>query len=105
MFVEKLSKEQVRDFIRRHLIEADFHPELPNNKCPIEFVCFKNEEAIEAHYCSKLYNRHISLYLMDDRMEPWISKELENAWIQYLYSVFGEEYKNWYLSEKANLFN
>lgn len=105
MFVEKLSREQVKDFIRKYLIEADFHPEILGNKCQIDFVSFKNEEAIEVHYCSKLYDRHISLYLMVDRIEPMISRELENAWIQYLYSVFGEEYKNWYLSEKANMFN
>lgn len=105
MFVGQLTKKQVDQFIRDYLIEADFHPELPNNKRQIElFASCRGEEAIEVHYCSRFFNAHVSLFLMDDRMYPFISKELENAWLRYLDKTFEGEYKRWYMSEKAKLF-
>ena len=106
MFFGQLTREQVDKFVQEHLIEADFHPELPSKKRQIDlFAFYRDQDAIGVHYCSKLFNTHITLYLMDQRMEPLISKELEDSWIKYLYSIFGEEYKNWYLSEKARLFD
>lgn len=104
MFVEKLTREQVRQFIREYLEEADFHPEVSNSSMQIDFGRHWHKHAIEIFYCSKFFNKHKSFYYMDDGMQPIVSRELENAWIQYLYSIFGEEYKEWFMAEKAKLF-
>lgn len=45
-----------------------------------------------------------TICLLDDRIIPFLSEELERAWIQYLYVSFGEEYKKWYLKKKKEIF-
>lgn len=110
MFVEKLTKEQVDQFIQKHLKETDFHTEFSNKRKIELFSSCRGEDAIGIHYCSKLYNGWRTLYLMDNRIEPFISRELEENWIKHLYSILdkehkiGEVYKNWFLSEKEKLF-
>lgn len=102
MFVNKLEREQVIEFVREYLKE-DFHPEVPS-KTQVNLTFYNNEEVREVHYCSKTFNRHISVYLMDDRMVPFISRELENDWLNYLDKTFEGEYKKWYLAERAKVF-
>ena len=102
MFVEDLSKEQIDEFIRKHLME-DFHPEMPPNR-HVEATKNRDEPAQSVHYCSKTFRGTVTLYLLDDRTEPLVSREIEEAWIRYLYSIFDEEYKYWYMSKQNNLF-
>lgn len=103
MYVEKLTREQIDEFVRKHLKE-DFHPEVPG-RWQEELTDYRSENAIQIHYCSKTFQGLSNLYLLDDRMIPLLNRDIENAWIQYLYSIFGEEYKAWYLKTREKMFN
>lgn len=102
MFVDRLEKEQINEFVRKYLKE-DFHPEVPA-RWQVDLRFYKGEEVREIHYCSKSANTHISVFLMDDRMVPFISRKLENAWLNYLDKAFEGEYKFWYMAEKDKIF-
>ena len=105
MFVEKLTREQVEEFVRHYLVETDFHPELLNQNCQIKLsATYGKQSAVEIFYCSKAFNGHMSIFLTDDEVMPKPNRNLEENWIKYLHSVFGEEYMDWYLQEKAKLF-
>lgn len=96
MFVEQLSYEQITEFVTNNLQE-DIHPELLRFRNHL--VNYQGEWAREIWYCSKTVNAHRGIYLMDATVTPELSRNFEEAWIKYLYSIFGEDYKEWYLEK------
>lgn len=100
MFVDKLTREQIQEFVRTNL-KVDVHPEVC--RFQTDFVDFQGEWAYEIHYASKMCNALRSIFLTDGGVYPMVTEDFEDTWIKYLYSVFGEEYKDWYLSKNSYL--
>lgn len=102
MFVENLTMEQVEKFVEEHL-KKDFNPEFMNTyRITLERM-FSDEPSIDVFYCTKSGVAGWS-HLLADGIVPFGNREMEKAWIQYLHSIFGDEYKNWYFQEKVKLF-
>ena len=90
-FIERLTDEQVVTFLERT------YPD--RGKYSYEFS--RNESSIwvrvNNNFCDFLFS--FSLY----EYEVWGNGH--TLWIQYLYEVFGEEYKQAYLEHCAKIFN
>lgn len=102
MFVEELILEQVNEFLLENLKEDLYYPMYGFQ---VELKKFGEEElSWWVDYTSVTDNGRRSFRLLNDGITPLFDRSLEKAWIKYLYSIFGEEYKEWYMSKKAKLF-
>ena len=101
MFVEQLSCDQVQKFLWQALKEDVCYPEFGFHQ--IEIQKTREDWCWYVNYISKTYGR-LSIWLLDDLISPLMNRGFEKAWIRYLYSIFGEEYKKWYMSKKEKMF-
>lgn len=93
MFVERLTEEQVKEFLDeqydKDYFKCEFHKsERITGKA--EFLNNSDEDDI--------------FWLSDFEVILTISVSMERNWIKYLYKIFGEEYKEAYLAECAKIF-
>lgn len=92
-FMERLTDEQIRDFLDRYYPKADRYL----------YNFFKSKDGyiyvhIDVNYDENTFN--ITLYDYDSIGCHW-----HKQWIKYLYEIFGEEYKKAYLEHCAEIFN
>lgn len=96
MFVEKLSKKQIFDFVKT----------LPDYTIAIDIDCQKEG------WCDGFILFTVDFMQRPKRTTSSIitatdTKFLFNKdekWIKYLYSIFGDEYKNWYKKQQEEEF-
>lgn len=92
MFVEKLTKKQFADYLRKV-------PGYLNTKeTDIEFTGVRIEGYIIFSLKTRKSNK---LFTATDK---YIIDQSNKNWCKYLYSIFGEEYKNWYISQLKDEF-
>lgn len=117
MFVERLSQAQVEEFIRKKVMEI--HPWLESLRpeFQIDVSCYnKEKQTVTCHH--EMASGHEMISLEDDRVgcnfvnktsltgkDNIVDREFEEDWIKYLYAIFGEEYKDWYMKKKSELFS
>lgn len=99
MFLERLTETQIREFVMRN-IKDDMPKQFSEQM--LEVGNYGKKCAV-SYYSKKLHKRR-TLHLTDDSITHVRKKNLEDAWIRYLYSIFGREYKSWYMQKKAALF-
>ncbi len=104
MFVERLQQEHLNAFIKNHL-KKDFGNSSSSWNVKLKFDDYQGEEAWKVHYTSKSFSRILNLYLLDDKITPLVSRDMEEKWIEWLHVIFGEEYKKWYLQKTQRLFD
>lgn len=93
MFVERLTEEQVKEFLDEQYDKDYFKYE------------FKKSERITgmAEYLN--YSDEFDVFWLSDfEVILTISVSMERNWIKYLYKIFGEEYKEAYLAECTKVF-
>lgn len=93
MFVERLTEEQVKDFL---------HQEYSVEYYQSFFRSY--EEAIVGWICEwdgEVFDRPV---LYDFEVLYSNMENIRNNWMKYLYKIFGEEYKEAYLAECAKIF-
>ncbi len=90
MFVERLSKKQFADFISK----------IPG---------FLNVKETDIKFTDVITEGYILFTLSQSRSneliiatDKYIIDEHCTSWCNYLYSIFGEEYKNWYIKQLKN---
>lgn len=93
MFVERLTEEQVKEFLDEQYDKDYFKYE------------FKKSERITgtAEYLNDSDEFDV-FWLSDFEVIFTISSSMERNWIKYLYKIFGEEYKEAYLADCAQVF-
>lgn len=99
MFVERLTETQIREFVLCN-IKDDIPKQFSQRNLEIGSY---GKRCSVSYYSKELHRRH-TLHLTDDNITHVQKKNLEDAWIRYLYSIFGKEYKKWYMQKKAALF-
>lgn len=103
MFVEKLKLEQVKEFLKENLLEDLYYPIWGFQ---VELKKFGAEEwSWWVDYISLADNGYRTFRLLNDGITPLFDRSFEEAWIKHLHSVFGEEYKEWFMAQKAKLFD
>lgn len=92
MFVERLTRKQVKDFLN------EIYPEYRYD--------FDYDKILEQYHVI-VYgmdsNAVINSFSLSDFDVIWTTLK-SKYWIKYLYKIFGDEYKEAYLAELAKLF-
>lgn len=97
MFVERLTEEQVKDFLDEQYHKFTFGYKFERNKSDKSFF-----GTVEVLYNSSQWE---SFYLWDFGGETSrFSFSINVDWIRYLYKIFGEEYKEAYLEYHTKIF-
>ena len=84
MFVERLNKDQVYAFLKQVY---------PNYS--IAGLYLTRDKDWSASVCNE---RSTIDYSWNDYLSDFMASRNENEWIEYLYHIFGEEYKRAYLT-------
>lgn len=104
MFVERLSDEQIREFLNEQCKQESIK-EYMWEIGRIEYSCKK----IINVSLKKFYeggNRYIGRASLEDfNAYTALSRRFKKNWLQYLYKIFGEEYKQAYIQECLSVFN
>lgn len=94
MFVERLTRKQVKDFLKGIYPETLY-------KYEFNYIEIFKEFSVTVYTISNSTEiDHFTLYDFDVLYITWSRK----LWIKYLYKIFGEEYKVAYLAECAKIF-
>lgn len=93
MFIERLTEEQVKDFLDKQYDKDYFEYEFKKGERIAGIVKYLNNS-----------DEFDSFWLSDFEVVWSILSNMENDWIRYLYKIFGEEYKEAYLAECAKVF-
>lgn len=96
MFIERLTEEQVKDFLDEQY-DKDY--------LKYEFIHNKKIGTISGTVKYLHDSDEFDSFWLYDFEVGWCNfSTKENDWIRYLYKIFGEEYKEAYLAECAKVF-
>lgn len=96
MFVERLTEQQIKDFLDE---------QYDKNYLKYEFTHNKKRETIIVTVKYLHNSKQFDYFWLFDFEVIWSnSSSMENNWIRYLYKIFGEEYKEAYLVDCAKIF-
>ena len=92
-FVNKMSEQQIKDYFITKLSKGEYITRLD-----------RGEDYYRLSYDNKYsdYWSHID-HLYDDKISH--DAIFNKDWMLYLYSIFGEEYKQWYQNKLNEQFN
>lgn len=97
MFIEKLSVEQVKEFLNSIYPEKqgfDYSMIMPEESNPQKEYVYVNVE------------RDRNDFNLNIRLEDYDATiSCPNKWLKFLYKVFGEEYKQAYIQECLSVFD
>lgn len=95
MFIERLTEQQIKDFLDEEYDKDYFIYEFTHNKK-------SNRIVVTVKYLHDS-NKYDSFWLCDFEVICALSL-YSNNWLRYLYKIFGEEYKQAYIQECLSVF-
>ena len=95
MFIERLTEQQIKDFLDEQYGKDYFKYEFTHNN--------ESERIVGTVKCLHDSKEYDSFWLCDFKMKFGLSLN-SNDWLRYLYKIFGEEYKEAYLAECTKVF-